>query len=140
MRRFLKLLGWLGALVLVAVLAGTLHVQRRGGSYPSFPAESFAHLTPAGASDGAAAGDPVVQTEEGALEGARVGSVIAFRGIPYAQAPVGELRSGVRHQSTRVRPVSRRNTSSSVERRTSTATGSSPRACTAAVAASPSSV
>ena len=45
-----------------------------------------------------------------------------------------------RHQSTSVRPVRRRKTSSSVERRTSTATGSRPRSCTLAMTSSPSSV
>src|SRR4029079_16390268 len=44
------------------------------------------------------------------------------------------------HQSIRLRPVSRRKTSSSVERRTRTVSGASPRACTSSTTASPSSV
>lgn len=36
--------------------------------------------------------DLVVQTKAGALRGARENGVVTFRGVPYAAAPVGELR------------------------------------------------
>jgi len=34
----------------------------------------------------------IVETKEGALQGAEEGGVTVFRGIPYARAPIGELR------------------------------------------------
>jgi para-nitrobenzyl esterase len=39
-----------------------------------------------------ASAPPIVITVEGALRGDRAGDVVVFRGIPYAQAPVGALR------------------------------------------------
>lgn len=36
--------------------------------------------------------DHVVQTSHGALRGAAIANHLAFKGIPYAQAPVGDLR------------------------------------------------
>ena len=40
----------------------------------------------------AAADDPVVTAPAGAVEGARQGEVLAFKGIPYAVAPIGPNR------------------------------------------------
>ena len=58
-------------------------------------------------------------------------------GGPRSSASRGRVRDG--HQSTSVRPVRLRNTSSSELRRTSTVSGTSPRWWAAAAAASPSS-
>jgi para-nitrobenzyl esterase len=35
---------------------------------------------------------PIVQTQDGAVRGARDGDVIAFKGVPFAAPPVGDLR------------------------------------------------
>lgn len=40
----------------------------------------------------AVAAAPVVKTEGGALRGAAVDGVVAYKGVPYAAAPVGDLR------------------------------------------------
>ncbi|MFL6124700.1 carboxylesterase family protein, partial [Actinophytocola sp.] len=61
---------WLMALVSVGVVAGVL---APGGS-------------------AAAAGDPVVWTGDGAVRGQVAGNTRVFQGVPYAAAPVGELR------------------------------------------------
>ncbi len=39
-----------------------------------------------------AAGEPLVTTEAGVLRGSQPGAIRAFKGIPYAAAPVGDLR------------------------------------------------
>ena len=39
-----------------------------------------------------AAQDLVVRTQAGELRGARENGIAVFRGVPYAAAPVGELR------------------------------------------------
>ncbi|WP_411338759.1 carboxylesterase family protein [Sphingopyxis sp. J-6] len=44
------------------------------------------------ASPAAAAEQPVVETRSGAVEGVAEGESTAYRGIPYAQPPVGDLR------------------------------------------------
>jgi para-nitrobenzyl esterase len=46
----------------------------------------------AGAVASGAARDPVVATDDGALQGATAGTVDEFLGIPYAAPPVGNLR------------------------------------------------
>ena len=75
------------------------------------------------------------RAEDAGPERAPVGDEPVFEDAPDARRRIGDRR----HQSTSDRPVSRRNTSSSVDRRTSTVSGWSPRAWAAATAASPSS-
>jgi para-nitrobenzyl esterase len=77
-----------GAL-LFGVIAFALYVHGRGGHYPTYGASSFG--PPPGASTPTTA-DALVQIDTGSLHGTRIGSAIAFRGIPYAQPPVGDLR------------------------------------------------
>ncbi len=91
MRTLLQFTGWVCAAVLVAVLICFLYAEARGGSYPSYAAADFARLS-VPVAGGPAAEAPVAQTEAGALRGTYVGSAVVFRGIPYAQAPIGALR------------------------------------------------
>jgi len=86
-----KWLLWVIGTVLLGMLAFVLYVQGRGGHYPSYSASSFLSLSPPAAGP-AATGDAIVQIDAGSLRGTSVGSTIAFRGIPYARPPVGELR------------------------------------------------
>jgi para-nitrobenzyl esterase len=79
-----------GALLLV-IVACVVYIENRGGHYPIHQASSFPRLVPPTAS-AAPANEPVVQADTGTLRGAKVSTVIAFRGIPYARPPVGELR------------------------------------------------
>lgn len=44
--------------------------------------------------------DPVVATSGGALRGSDDGEVLAFLGVPFASAPVGELRFAAPHPAT----------------------------------------
>ena len=82
--------GAAGALLL-GIVAFALYVQSRGGHYPGYPASGFSNLSPPAAST-AATSDTLVQTDAGTLRGTHRGAAIAFRGIPYARPPVGELR------------------------------------------------
>ena len=82
---------WIGGALLLAIVASVVYIENRGGHYPIYKASSFSNLAPPVAST-ASTGDLVVQTGGGALRGANVGSAIAFRGIPYARPPLGELR------------------------------------------------
>src|SRR5271154_1328268 len=82
--------GVTGALLL-GVVAFALYVQSRGGHYPGFPAAGFSNLSPPVANT-AATSDALVQIDDGTLRGTHIGAAIAFRGIPYARPPVGQLR------------------------------------------------
>jgi para-nitrobenzyl esterase len=84
------IIGLTGALLL-GIVAFAVFLQGRGGRYPSYAASSFSHLALPAAS-AAATSDPVVQIASGTLRGIYKGSTLAFRGIPYARPPVGELR------------------------------------------------
>jgi para-nitrobenzyl esterase len=86
-----KWLFWVAGALLFGIVAFALYVQGRGGHYPSYSASSFANLS-APVTSTPPAGDAIVQIDAGSLRGSRIGSAIAFRGIPYAQPPVGELR------------------------------------------------
>jgi len=82
---------WIIGSLLVATVASVIYVENRGGHYPAYKASSFSSLAlPSTAT--AFSGDAVVQTGSGTLRGGAVGSVIAFRGIPYARPPLGDLR------------------------------------------------
>jgi para-nitrobenzyl esterase len=87
----LKILLGIGVAVLIAVFACFFYLKVRGGFYPSYAAASFANLSAPTASS-ETAGDPIAQTDAGALRGSHVESAIAFMGIPYARPPVGDLR------------------------------------------------
>jgi para-nitrobenzyl esterase len=82
---------WIGGAPLLAILASVVFIENRGGHYPIYEASSFSRLTLPTAST-ATTREPVVQIGAGTLRGTNVGSAIAFRGIPYARPPVGELR------------------------------------------------
>jgi para-nitrobenzyl esterase len=82
---------WITGALLLAIVASVVFIENRGGHYPIYKASSFSHLTPPTAS-AAPIGEPLVQIGAGTLRGAIAGSAIAFRGIPYARPPVGELR------------------------------------------------
>jgi para-nitrobenzyl esterase len=82
---------WVAGVVLMGILASVLYVRGRGGHYPSYTAASFSKRSPPAVS-AAAGSDALVQIDAGALRGNYIGSTVAFRGIPYARPPVGELR------------------------------------------------
>ncbi len=82
--------GIAGALLLGSVAIFAYGVNR-AGHYPIYGVSSFSHLAPRAESP-APGDDALVQTDAGMLRGARIGSATAFRGIPYARPPVGELR------------------------------------------------
>jgi len=82
---------WITGALLLAIVASVVFVENRGGHYPIYKASSFSHLTLPTAST-VSISEPVVQIAAGTLRGTNAGSAIAFRGIPYARPPVGELR------------------------------------------------
>ncbi len=82
---------WIAGLVLLTVIVLVVWVGNRGGHYPIYNAGSFSQLAPPRSST-PSSGEPVVQIDAGTLRGSSVRSVVAFRGIPYARPPVGELR------------------------------------------------
>lgn len=84
------ILGIGGALVL-AIGGFVVFTLNRSGHYAIYKASSFSNLV-LPTSNTAPGSEPVVQVGAGTLRGALVKSVIAFRGIPYARPPVGELR------------------------------------------------
>ena len=87
----LQRIGWIAGALLLGIVVFAIYVQARGGSYPSNRPSSFANLS-LPAAEAAAASDLIAQTDAGTLRGLSVGSTAAFRGIPYARPPVGELR------------------------------------------------
>ena len=82
---------WVTGALLLAIVASMAFIENRGGHYPIYKPSSFSNLSRTTAST-ASTGEPVVQIAAGSLRGAMAGSAIAFRGIPYARPPVGELR------------------------------------------------
>ena len=86
-----KWIFWIAGALLLAIVASVVVTLNRGGHYPIYKASSFSNLALPN-SNVASSGDPTVQIGAGTLRGTAAGSAIAFRGIPYAQPPVGELR------------------------------------------------
>jgi len=82
---------WITGALLLAIVASAIYIENRGGHYPIYKASSFSHLLLPTASP-ASTSEPVVQISAGTLRGTHAGSAIAFRGIPYARPPIGELR------------------------------------------------
>jgi para-nitrobenzyl esterase len=76
---------------LLLIVASVVVIGNRGGHYPIYKASSFSNLALPSTSV-ASSSEPTVQIHTGTLRGTSIGSAIAFRGIPYAQSPVGELR------------------------------------------------
>ncbi|HTD74141.1 MAG TPA: carboxylesterase family protein [Steroidobacteraceae bacterium] len=82
---------WISGALLLAIVTFVVFVENRGGHYPIYKASSFSHLKVPTEST-ASTSDPVVQISAGTLRGTNAGSAIAFRGVPYAKPPIGELR------------------------------------------------
>lgn len=76
--------------LLLGIVALVLYQMGRGGHYPSYRPSTISNLSLPVASEMTM--DPVVQIDAGTLHGTHIGAAIAFRGIPYARPPVGELR------------------------------------------------
>jgi para-nitrobenzyl esterase len=85
-----KWLLWITGVLSLVIVVSVVSIENRGGHYPIYKTSSFSNLSPTAAT--MSTGDPVVQIANGTLHGAHVGSAVAFRGIPYAQPPVGEWR------------------------------------------------
>jgi para-nitrobenzyl esterase len=77
--------------VLLAIVASVVFIENRGGHYPIYKASSLPQLMLPAAST-VSGSEPLVQLDAGTLRGTHAESVIAFRGIPYARPPLGELR------------------------------------------------
>jgi para-nitrobenzyl esterase len=86
-----KWLLWITGALLLAIVACVVYIENRAGHYPIYKASSFSNLSRTGAST-VSTSEPLVQIGAGTLRGMNAGSAIAFRGIPYARPPVGELR------------------------------------------------
>ena len=82
---------WIAGALLLAIVVAVVFLENRGGHYPIHKASSLPHPAPPAAGT-APSGEPLIQIGDGTLRGALAGSAIAFRGIPYARPPVGELR------------------------------------------------
>lgn len=82
---------WVAGALLLAIVASVAFIKNRGGHYPIYKPSSLSHLTLPTATT-ASSGESLVQIDVGTLRGTHVGSAIAFRGIPYARPPIGELR------------------------------------------------
>jgi para-nitrobenzyl esterase len=82
---------WIAGVLLLAIVASVIFIENRGGHYPIYKASSFANLALPTAST-ASTSEPVAQIAAGTLHGTIAGSAMAFRGIPYARPPIGELR------------------------------------------------
>ena len=82
---------WISGALLLAIVASVVLIENRGGHYPIYKASSFSQLALPTANT-ASTSEPVVHIGAGTLRGTTAGSAIAFRGIPYARPPVGELR------------------------------------------------
>jgi para-nitrobenzyl esterase len=82
---------WIVGALLLAIIGSAVFIENRGGHYPLYKAASFSRLVAPPVST-ASGSDALVQISDGSLRGAAVRSAIAFRGIPYARPPVGELR------------------------------------------------
>ena len=82
---------WIAGALLLAIIASVVFIENRGGHYPIYKASSFSNLALPAAST-VSTSEPVVQIGAGTLRGTIIGSAIAFRGIPYARPPIGELR------------------------------------------------
>jgi para-nitrobenzyl esterase len=91
MSRKWKWVLWITGAPLLAIIAFVVFIENRGGHYPIYKPSSFSHLTLPTASRRSTS-EPVVEIGAGTLRGAPAGSAVAFRGIPYARPPVGELR------------------------------------------------
>jgi len=82
---------WITGALLLAIVASVVFIGNRAGHYPIYKASSVSNLALPTART-ASTSEPVVQIGAGALRGTKAGSSIAFRGIPYARPPTGELR------------------------------------------------
>lgn len=91
MRLFFRITAGVCLVALLVVFVCFLYLETRGGFYPSYAAATFSNLSVPDSGEHPA-GDPVAQTEAGAVRGTYVGSATVFKGIPYARPPVGELR------------------------------------------------
>jgi len=91
-RATLKVLGVVAAVAVLIVLIFLLYIRVRAGFYPSYAAKNFSNLSIQDSGSHAEGDDLIARTDAGALQGAHIGTAIAFMGIPYARPPVGELR------------------------------------------------